>query len=357
MNKIVYFSALALSVMSFTANAFTKPVTIVEQGSFATKGTVKVAEGTYNPNDPKDLSGQTLHGDHAYVMYQIPKNPRQLSLVFLHGYGQSGKTWETTPDGRDGFNNIFLEEGYKTYVMDEPGRGRAGRSREPRNVTQTPDDELWFNTFRIGVWPDFYDNVAFAKDEKSLDQFFRQMTPDTGIYDENVFAKSVVDTFEVAGDGILMTHSAGGGPGFRAATDSDKIKAVISLEPGTFPFPEGELPDVEETTSMFPAKGYEVSMEDFKKLIAKPIVVYFGDNIPKGKTPVKNYGKDNWRTRLNLAHEFERVAKKYHGKVSIVSLPDLGVKGNTHFMMSDLNNRDVAKVIENWLHENGLDKR
>lgn len=254
-----------------------------------------------------------MHGDHAYVMYQIPQNARKLSLVFLHGYGQSGKTWETTPDGRDGFNNIFLEEGYKTYVMDEPGRGRAGRSTVARNVTQTPDDELWFNTFRIGVWPNFYDNVAFAQDEKSLDQFFRQMTPDTGIYDE-MFCKSVVDTFEVAGDGILMTHSAGGGPGFRAATVSDKIKAVISLEPGTFPFPKGELPDVEETTSMFPAKGYEISMENFKKLISKPIVVYFGDNIPQGKTPVKNYGQDNWRTRLNLAHEFERVAKSIMAK-------------------------------------------
>lgn len=186
MNKIIYLSALAVSIISFNAIAFTMPVTIVEQGSFATAGTVKVADGTYNPNDPKDLSGQTLHGDHAYVMYQIPQNARKLSLVFLHGYGQSGKTWETTPDGRDGFNNIFLEEGYKTYVMDEPGRGRAGRSTVARNVTQTPDDELWFNTFRIGVWPNFYDNVAFAQDEKSLDQFFRQMTPDTGIYDENV---------------------------------------------------------------------------------------------------------------------------------------------------------------------------
>lgn len=39
--------------------------------------------------------------------------------------------------------------------MDEPGRGRAGRSTVARNVTQTPDDELWFNTFRIGVGQTF----------------------------------------------------------------------------------------------------------------------------------------------------------------------------------------------------------
>lgn len=339
-----------------SATAFNQPVTIVEQGSFAAGGKVITSEGRYNPNDPKDLSGQTLHGDHAYVMYQIPKNAKKNAMVFLHGYGQSGKTWETTPDGRDGFNNIFLEKGFKTYVMDEPGRGRAGRSTVGRNVTQTPDDELWFNTFRIGVYPEIYKNAAFPRDKRSLDQFFRQMTPDTGIYDDNVFAQSVVETFKTSGKGILMSHSAGGGPGFKAAVLSDDIVAVISLEPGTFPFPEGELPEIEKTSSMFPAKGYEVSKSEFKKLMKKPIAVYFGDNIPRGSEIVANYGLDNWRTRLNLALKWQEVAKKYGGDVSVICLPDLGIYGNTHFMMSDLNNAEVALAIENWLKSKDLYK-
>ena len=55
-----------------------------------------------------DPSGQTLHGDHAYLFYQVPVNARKLPLVFWHGHGQSAKTWETTPDGREWFQNIFL---------------------------------------------------------------------------------------------------------------------------------------------------------------------------------------------------------------------------------------------------------
>jgi hypothetical protein len=43
--------------------------------------------------------------------------------------------------------------------------------------------------------------------------------------------------------------------------------------------------------------------------------------------------------------------KKYGGDVEIVSLPDIGIKGNTHFMMADLNNRDVANEMERWMKE------
>jgi hypothetical protein len=63
------------------------PLTIQEQGSFAVGGKVTANPGTFNPKQPTP-QGQTLHGDHAYVFYQIPANRRKLPLVFLHGTGQ-----------------------------------------------------------------------------------------------------------------------------------------------------------------------------------------------------------------------------------------------------------------------------
>ena len=48
--------------------------------------------------------------------------------------------------------------------------------------------------------------------------------------------------------------------------------------------------------------------------------------------------------------------KKYGGDCEIVCLPDVGVTGNTHFMMADLNNLEVANVMENWLKSKNLDK-
>lgn len=117
--------------------------------------------------------------------------------------------------------------------------------------------------------------------------------------------------------------------------------------PVLFYFLKNELPAVEETTSPFPAAGTPVSMADFLKLTKIPIVVYFGDNISTSDTPLENWGLDNWRTRLNLALKWREVMKKYGGNAEIVYLPDVGIFGNTHFLMADLNNLEVANAMEN----------
>ncbi|MGN0953833.1 alpha/beta hydrolase [Dialister sp.] len=360
MNKMMKRWGLAavLALMMGGSSFAMNPVTLVDQGSFTAGGTVVTAPGVFNNNkDARDLSGETLHGDHAYVFYQVPDHARKYGLVFLHGYGQSAKTWETTPDGRDGFQNIFLEKGYRTYLVDEPRRGKAGRSTVPANITAAPDDQLWYDNFRIGQWPNYYDNAAVPRDKESLEQFFRSMTPDTGAFDQKVVADAMVKVMDKAGDSVLITHSAGGGPGWETAMHSSHVKGVIALEPGTFPFPEGEVPEVEATTSPFPAKGMAVPMEDFLKMTKIPVVVYFGDNIPTGNTPVDNWGLDNWRVRLNLARQWEKVMKKYGGDAEVIVLPDKGIKGNTHFLMADLNNKEVAQEMERWMKEKGLDKK
>lgn len=356
MKKSILALGMATMLTAGTAAAMSCPVTIADQGSFLAGGTVVTAAGEYDGTKPTDFAGETLHGDHAYVFYQKPVKAKRYGMVFLHGSGQSGKTWETTPDGRDGFQNIFLMRGYATYVVDQPRRGKAGRSTLPENISARPDDQLWYNTFRIGEWPTPYENVQIPRDDVSQDQFFRQMTPNTGAFDEAVIAEAMAAVFEKSGDGILVTHSAGGGPGWKTAIKSGKVKGIISLEPGAFPFPEGEVPEAEETSSPFPARGQAIPMEDFKKLTQIPIVVYFGDNIPQGDKPVANWGQDNWRVRLNLARKWEQVMKKYGGDASVVYLPDLGVKGNTHFLMADLNNVEVADVMEKWMREKGLAK-
>lgn len=346
---------MAIGILSATASfGFQKPVTIKEQGSFMAGGTVVTSPGEYKDSESTNYDGETLHGDHAYVFYQKPMNAKKNSIVFLHGYGQSGKSWESTPDGRDGFQNIFLEKGYSTYIVDQPRRGRAGQSTVPRNLTARPDDQLWYNNFRIGQWPNIYDNVSVPRDKESREQFFRQMTPDTGDFDQKVISDAMVKVFEKSGNGVLVTHSAGGGPGWDTAIASDKVKGVIALEPGTFPFPKGKLPEVEKTTSPFPASGYEVSETEFKKLTKIPIMVYFGDNIPTEITD--NWGLDNWRIRVNLARKWEKMMNEAGGDVKVVMLPDIGIKGSTHFMMADLNNREVANAMEKWMKEKGLAK-
>ena len=84
-------------------------IIIQKQGSFAVGGSVIANPGTFDAIG-RTPEGQTFHGDHAYIFYQVPKETRNLPLVFWHGIGQFSKTWETTPDGREGFQNIFRSE-------------------------------------------------------------------------------------------------------------------------------------------------------------------------------------------------------------------------------------------------------
>lgn len=326
-----------------------KPLIIQQQGTFSAGGTVVKSEGTFDAlkawNVPQ--GGQTRHGDHADVFYQVPVKARRLSMVFLHGYGQSRRSWQTTADGREGFANMFLRKGYSIYLVDQPGRGHAGQTSKPGQIPATPDDQTWFTQFRIGLYPQFNDGVQFPKDSVSLDNFFRMMTPNTGNVDEATIVDAMSAVMDKSGDGILFTHSAGGSPGWKTAIKNERVKAIVAYEPGGFTFPEGEVPEGNRG-------GKGVPLDEFIKLTKIPIVVYFGDFIPKEETQAASL--NFWRSVLATARQWAKVVNSHGGDATIVHLPEIGIKGNTHFPMSDLNSEEVAGVLEKWLRQKGLDK-
>lgn len=324
-----------------------------EQGSFAVGGSVVTSPGTFDPRDPK-TDGGTLHGDHAYVFYQIPSEARPLPLVFWHGAGQSSKSWETTADGREGFQNLFLRRRFPVYLLDQPRRGDAGRSTVPSTIAAATDDQMWFGMFRMGVWPDLFPGVQFSREPEALEQFFRSMTPNTGPFDAEVSARAVTALFEKIGPGILVTHSQGGGPGWLTAMKTANVRAVVSYEPGSgFVFPDGELPaPMSSLTGQLEAVG--VPLDTFMALTKIPIVIYFGDNIPEEPSP--NPGQDNWRTRLAMARLWRDAINARGGDVSVVHLPELGIRGNTHFPFADMNNVAIADLLSKFLADRRLDR-
>jgi pimeloyl-ACP methyl ester carboxylesterase len=345
-------SGFIISCSSQNESAFDGLLFIQEQGSFAVGGTVIANPGTFNPYN-QTPEGQTFHGDHAYVFYQIPVEARKYPLVMWHGIGQFSKTWETTPDGREGFQNIFLRRKFPVYLIDQPRRGDAGRSMVEGTISPIADEQGWFGTFRLGIWPDFFEGVQFDRDSTTLEQYFRQMTPNIGPIDINVNSDAVSALFDKIGPGILVTHSHSGGMGWLTAIKNQNIKAIVSYEPGSgFVFPEGEVPaPMPSSGGTLVATG--VSMEDFMKLTRIPIVIYYGDFIPE--EPVANPGQDGWRVRLEMARLWRDAVNQHGGDVTVVHLPEIGIKGNTHFPFSDSNNIEIADLMSEWLKEKGLD--
>ncbi|MHC1725505.1 MAG: alpha/beta fold hydrolase [Syntrophobacteraceae bacterium] len=327
------------------------PMVIQEQGSFAVGGSVLSNPGTFDPVKMTP-DGQTFHGDHAYVFYQIPEKARKLPLVLWHGYGQFSKTWETTPDGREGYQNIFLRYGFGVYVLDQPRRGNAGRSTQPITIKPVPDEQKWFDIFRVGIWPDYFPGVQFPQNPASLEQYFRQMTPDTGPIDIDVNSDAVAELFNKIGPGILVAHSHSGGMGWRTVIKSQNVRAIIAYEPGSnFVFPESEVPSP-MPSSAGPLEAVGVPLSDFMRLTKIPIVIYYGDNIPE--QPSANPGQDQWRVGLAMAKLWRDAVNRQGGDVTVVHLPEIGVRGNTHFPFSDLNNLEIADLMSRFLEKKGL---
>jgi len=348
----------ATALASASANALAAsgdqpaPLVIQQQGSFAVGGKVLKTPGTYNNNSPT-AEGQTFHGDHLYAFYQIPPNPKPLPIVMQHGAFQSARSWETTSDGREGFQTLFLRRGFPVYLVDQPRRGRAGNSTVAATIEPTPYDQLFFDQFRLGKWPDYFSNVQFDRKPETLNQFFRSVTPNTGPYDAGVISDAMSALFDRIGPGILFTHSQAGGPGWLTAIKNANVKAIVAFEPGSgFIFPEGELPP-DMPSAAGTLKPEAVSCADFEKLTRIPIVIYYGDNFPV--EPTKERGQDNWRVRLAMAKLWVDAINKRGGNAKLVHLPEIGVRGNTHFLMSDLNNLQIADLVSKFLAEKHLD--
>ena len=91
---------------------------------------------------------------------------------------------------------------------------------------------------------------------------------------------------------------------------------------------------------------------DFKKLTQIPIVLYYGDYIKLGS---ENVGEDKWGTELAMAKQFVDTINRHGGQAELVHLPERGITGNSHFLMGEKNNAQLAELMADWLKEKELD--
>ena len=163
-----------------------------------------------------EASTGSLHCDHGYVEWQIPRNPRRTPIVMVHA--SSTKTWDTTFDGRDGFRNIFLGRGFQVYMTDLPRTGRAGQGCATTTYTPRPDnDQASFTTWRLGLWlpgdptPDFYPGVQFPKSPGALNEFLRIQYPEFNAPEnEQVETDALAVLLDEIGPAVVLTHSSTG---------------------------------------------------------------------------------------------------------------------------------------------------
>jgi pimeloyl-ACP methyl ester carboxylesterase len=126
------------------------------------------------PDDPTNFQAC----DHGFAEWFIPPRAREHPMVLVHG--SSSRTYQSTFDGKPGFQNLLLGEKYPVYLVDLPWTGRAGKacSEYTWNPVNNTFSARFVFTNRVGLWAQntpeaakqFFPGVAFPKDPKVLDQ-------------------------------------------------------------------------------------------------------------------------------------------------------------------------------------------
>jgi pimeloyl-ACP methyl ester carboxylesterase len=341
-------------------------IVIAQQGSFFVGGRKVQAPGVYDPTkSPEGVDeGQSFWVDQMYVQYQIPANARKLPIVLVHGGSGTGRVWETTPDGREGYQTILLRRGHPVYIVDFPRRGRAGYpsfngpfgtlAGNPvvANRTGQAGAQYAWSRWRLGPkYGEVFPVQQFPMN--AVDSFLRHLVP-TVSDNAEIISGALVQLFEKIGPAVLVTHSQSGLFGWLTGARSDNVKAIIAYEPG-FVFPQGAVPPPIPLFKGTQPSGTPVTPAEFAHLARIPIQVVYGDNIPKD--PIPDLVADGRRAQVVTSKMFADALKSASGDATVLHLPDVGLRGNSHFMFSDLNNVQVADQLTGFLRTKGVETR
>src|ERR1700720_1584669 len=243
--------AAVLTVATSVAAIAAEPIALRDMGSFHVGGRLveitgkPVRELTFAPGGVPakiDPNG-TYQVEQMYVQYFLPVNEKgTYPLLLWHGGGLTGVTYETTPDGREGWLNYFLRKGWSVYNSDAVERGRAGWAQYPDIFKSEPvflTTANPFERFRIGDGPNAYDPDPAKRKlmpgsqfpAEGYDVFVKQGVPRWTTNDDATIAAYIAEVDRV-GPCIIMVHSQGGSFGFKVAqARPDKVKALIAVEP------------------------------------------------------------------------------------------------------------------------------
>jgi pimeloyl-ACP methyl ester carboxylesterase len=275
----------------------------------------------------------TITIDQMYVRFQVPVGNPGVPITLIHGCCLTGKTWETTPDGRMGWDEYFVRKGHPTYVVDQVWRGRSAADPSAINAVRTgtaPVDRLptVFSASHEGAWAIFRFGKTYPETMPGLrfplaaqGEFWKQMVADSlnSLPTPNPTVPALSELARKLGSTVLVSHSQSGIYPFQtAAQNRDGIAAIVAIEPGACPAPTDDL-------------------APYKDL---PILVLWGDYVSEFP---------RWAPRLENCRNFVAAANRAGGKAEMLALPDVGIKGNSHMLMQDDNSLDIADMVLAWI--------
>jgi len=373
--KSAFCGALLLALLSGAANAApagNDGVPLAKQGYL-------FAGGKY-----QTVSGKRVMAGQIYAEFQIPKNQtHRYPIVMVHGAIQTGTNFTGTPDGRMGWAEYFLRQGYAVYVVDQPGRSRASYNADAEGVQAFPDLQATEQRFtapeKSKLWPQAklhtqWPGTGVAGDP-IFDQFYMSQVPFVRTPDkaQAMTRDALVALLEKIGPALVMTHSQSGAMGWLTAdARPDLVRALIQVEPSGPPVHDVDMvgaPDYFRDGAVARPWGLATIPLNYAPRTANAIELTF---VQQDKADAPDLArcwlqKAPARQLPNLAKmpmlivngeasfhaPFEHCTVKYLEQAGVkpvwIDLGKAGIHGNGHMMMLEKNNLEVAAIIEKWL--------
>lgn len=318
------------------------PLVLKAQGSF-------FIGGEKSEQTRVELGGLGPEGHIAvnqmYVRYMVPQGgDRNVPVIMVHGATLTGKSWETTPDGRMGWDEYFVRKGHPVYIPDQVGRGRSGFNQAVfndvragtapagslPNILRFSDEVVWPN-FRFGSKPGApYPDSQYPVN--AVDELAKQGVPDLsfgGLPTPNPTLKALSDLASQLSGAVLMGHSQSGPfPLAAALLNPTAAKGLVLVEPGRCPT--------------------NYTAEQIKTLASVPILFVFGDH---RDTPTGISTRLSWQESFDSCQELIGRVKAAGGQAQMLNQQDRGIRGNSHMIMQDKNNLQIADLILQWIDE------
>ncbi len=350
------------------------PLQIADQGAFHVGGRYVDSAG-----------GRTMAGQ-MFVQYQIPARKTQpYPVVMMHGGGQTGVNFLGTPDGRRGWADYFVANGYAVYVVDQPGRGRSGyfggvygasaqrgaapvaeRFTAPERAKPWPQAVLHTQWVGSGIEGDAVFDQFYASQVESMNDVGagEQMMRDAG--------RALLDKI---GPAILLTHSQAGPFGWTIADARPAlVKAILAIEPNGAPVHEIKFtgaPHYFEDDKITRPWGITRNALTFAPPAARAEDMRFvRQDRPDSEglarcwlqaEPARQLPNLQGIAILIVTAEASYHAPYDHGtslflkqagvEHAFVRLADVGIRGNGHMMMLEKNNLDIARDLDTWVRE------
>lgn len=316
-----------------------EPLRIARQGSLEAGGrTVYSATNDgADPANPRWPPGH-VHVDHVYASYQYPAEQRYRYPVVLNpGGGHTARVYDTTPDGREGWQTLLLRAGFAVYGVDRVNSGRAGTDTSAINAVRlgrAPASALphlnryafesCWETFRWGPrYGEAYADTQFPI-EHAADYYPQTVTSYRDPQEDAKAVDAFVALLERIGPATFQTWSSSGLLGYLTAIRRPElVKGLWAVETSVAAF--DHIPDA-----------------GLAALARVPILVVIGDRAPD---------------RVDATRAFAERFRARGGDITVDVLPEAGIYGNGHTLMLEKNNDVILARMIRWLEERVYAKR